>query len=498
MANRYAPLGEAEISLAEKKLSQYVTKLNTVFSSRGLPLLDEEASLASLRAKIEDENLVARYRLANELKSRDEAQSNLLKELSESKKLPDDRNYLSKSFQFLLRVDPSKGEYNKALYEAYQTNPEEFAHWRIKTLLEFDATEAYEAGDDEVALLEFYKAHADICHEAGSFSDILSHKALGVSKELQSASASLSGLIESLDVSYLIDSSSDIDLFAFPDLTKEQMDVVAKNPEIVFGSSAPKPHFDRQLGTHIPSFKKKVDQCKDIGVSFSGKGFFTKYKAAIGNKEISLLDAAKSKESATISTRSKREVAKILDGTKAFQSRYASTFAKRVGEKQGEAYEFARVSAEMRGNFFDRLLHKPIPEFDEFLQSLSDYNDPASPHYLDKDALKRKGANYLSSAKEKGVAEEKMSLIDKRRTSLVRNVMRTIAEMEKDDAKIRASIETDIESRIPSLSFDRTPVFESALELEQDDFDLTSSLEDPADLEKEEYLDEDELEQNNV
>ena len=503
MPKKYLGLTDEEKNIIKAKNEEYLTKYNNFFNETGLVLLNKNVVNNQLEDKLNNEEMVARYRIAQEIKELNAKYKVAYNEASVGIKMPEnDKDYLASSIMFLLKVDgsPESKEYNKSLLESYAKNPVEFTHNRIKYAMNYNPQALIEAGNDKVKLMEFYRDNMALCHEANRFGDIFGIKSLGVPPELQEAKESMKGLIQKINYSgTLIKECEEVEFFALPELDKDKADLVMRNSKKVFGFKLPqtitsilsRQRGDKDNDLSLADYCKKLEE-KGLKID---KNIFLKYKCVHTDpetgkkKEVSLMDFISNKPNVEVVERSKDEILKLNEVSKAFQNRYSLEFQKRMSEKLGKPYNIFNVEKEMAGGLFARVFRKPSQEFQNYMQALKDYTNPEKEGYLNKDNLREAGEQYLHHVNQSGKNLEDMDELRQIRTNLVLNTMSVVSEMQQDDVKIRGQINASINSLLPNdLGI---PKENAVNENELEDFELVeknNNLDLDLDLEEEKDL----------
>ena len=482
MPNKYKPLTNEEKAEARKRYSEYVDKINAYFASVGKPSLDKGQGLKDLEASFNDETKVAKYRIANEAQEREEKQTQLIKQLGEKYKgiaVHDEKNYLARGIKFMLKTDGSKEseKYNDDLVKAYYKNPEDFTHNYFKTLINYDPKELFEIGNDEVKQLEFARDNPALCKFSNEFINISRMQGLNVPKDVSHSLECITGLLEHVAQTGRNPTQyKDLDFFAFPKLTNEQMFEVMRNSRTIFGkglTAGQKQALTPNRGG-TKSFIEYVRPLQDLGFDFAKENPFTKYKAVETDpdtheeKEVSLNDLIDKKPNVTLKPRSYEEIENINDNiTGQFKLKYNFEFQKRLGKNIGKPYNVFNAEKEMKGNLWDRWFHRPSNGFKGFMNALKDYSNPKSSGHLDKTELLRRAkfVNYDINGNRLVPTSE----IERRRMEFVDNTIKTLTEMEQEDAKIREEINKDIASKSvedPS-AIKKEPAFDNDKELEE-------------------------------
>lgn len=461
MPNKYKPLTAEEKNEARKRYLNYVDKINAYFASTGKPLLDKDQGLKDLEASFNDEVKVAKYRISKEIKEREEKQTELVHQLDEKYKgiaVHDQKDYLARGIKFMLKTDGSKEseKYNDDLIKAYNKNPEDFTHTYLKSLLKYDPKELMEIGNDEIKKLEFVRDNDALCAFCNEYINIVRMRNLNVPKEVSHSLECISGLMEHVAKTKKDPTKySDIDFFAFPKLDQEQSFDVLRNSRTVFGgplTQGQKDALNPVNNRGLKSFADYANELKAFGFDFSKENPFTKYKAVETNpetneeKEVSLYDLIDKKPNVTLKERDYEEVINLTDNiTGQRKLKYNFEFQKRLGNNIGKSYNIFSAEKEMKGSLWDRWFNRPSIGFKGFMKALKDYSNPASENYLDKKNLLKWG--HLANNDIFGNKLQATSEIERKRMEFVDNTIKTVREMEADDAKINEQIDNEIVSK---------------------------------------------------
>lgn len=481
MPNKYKPLTAEEKAEARKRYSEYVDKINAYFTSVGKPTIDKEQGLNDLEASFNDEEKVAKYRLSSEIKNKEEKQTEIIRRLGEKYKgiaVHDEKNYIARGIKFMMKTDGSEAseKYNEELVKTYYRNPEDFTHNVLKELVTYNPKELFEIGNDEVKKLEFTLNNRPLCALSNEFINISRMQGLNVPSGVSHSLECITGLMEHVAKTGSNPTRyADLDFFAFPKLSREQAFEVERNSRAVFGGKLTQGQKDVLLPKHggQMSFEEYANKLKKEGFNFDQEQPFTKYKAVktdpITNEkvEVSLNDLIEKKPNVTLEARNYEEIQNITDNiTGQRRLRYNLEFQKRLGNNDGKPYNIFRAEKEMKGSLWDRWFHRPSSGFKGFMRALKDYSNPRSEHYLDKTDLMRwaKMANFDINGNRLQATSE----IDRRRMEFVDNTIKTVNDMERDEAKINAAIADEIASKSVQDpdSIKKEPVFENEKSLE--------------------------------
>ena len=495
---KYKPLTEEEKEAIRAKFKDYIAKYNEFFKNAGLKELDVDDESLKLEERLVNEEMVARYRISQEIKAKDEAYNKAFDEARPGLEFKED--FLNRSIKFLLKTDgtPEAKEYNKTLLKAYADHPVEMAHNRTKNLMHFDPTPLIDISTSKVKSAEFYRDNMALCMEANEFGGIFGQKHFGASPELQEAKESMQGMVQNINtVSAYIPEAEGDDFFALPVLSKDKAALVYQYAKKVFKvDKTPKSILNvlnGQRGAYDIKVPAKVfyEKLAEKGVKV-GKDVFLKYKFVQTDPEtnkqtlVGAYSVVEGKPNITVVERTKEEMVKLNEISKAFQDKYRQEFQTRLGDKRHQEFNMENIDTEMKGGFFARIFRKPSNEFKDYMAALKDYNDPTSKNYLNKNNLKTKADAYMTHVNRSGKPIEKMDALRQKRANMVKDTLFVIDKMEKDDVKIRGQINNSINDVLPKeLSVPKNALFENENDLEDfvlvekdNKIDFSTSIED--------------------
>ena len=491
MPNKYKPLTNEEKEQARKTFEEFIQKTNAFLQKNNQwEQFNYDEELKKFEARLNDQELVARYRLSQELIEKRKAHNAAYDEAKDALKGPNGEeitirnNLLSRSFVYLFKTDGSleSKEYNKDLLNKYAENPEAFTHSLFKKIMNYDPKELIECGNDKVKLIEFYKANEGFCLAAQDFgsASIIENKDFGVIKEMQEAAKSMKGLIEKINYpGNLSEETNYLESFAIPEMNPEKAKYFCDNSKAIYGAGKTPKGVNKVL---LGIFNKKSDlespvdyyqKLKDKGLVFD-KNFFTKYKFIYTDpqtnerKETEAENFLNNKPNVTVEERTPEEIKKLNEFSKTFQDRYYNVFKEKFNTHRGREYNLTEIKNEVKGGFFARIFRRPSNEFKIFMTKLEEYNNPQSANYLNKDALAKAGEAYIrhTGIDIDHLEDARMNSTRTTRVNLVVQTLNTIKELEKDDAKIRNEINASISALSPKdLGIHKEPaVEEDALE----------------------------------
>lgn len=480
MPNEYKPLTEEEKEAARKRFKEILEQYNAFFKRNSLNELDLTEEEKKFEERLNDKEMVARYRIAQEIEEKTKAHNAAFDEAKKGIVFKGD--FLDRSIVFLLKTDGTdeSKQYNIDLLKAYAEHPVEMFHNRVKNLMNFDPTQLIAMGNDKVKLSEYYRDHLALCHEANEFGDGFDRKDIGISKELQIAKESMKGMIQNINyVSTFNGPAGRLDFFAMPVLSPDKADLIIRNTKQVFGENVPtsvksvlfEQRNDQRAKKPITEFYKELSQ-KGVKVD---KNVFLKYKFVETNPEtneqklVGVYTFLAGKPNVTAVERTNAEILKLNEVSKAFQDRYRAEFQERLGNKRGNQFNMDDVETEMKGGFFARIFRKPSTEFKEYMTALKDYNDPTKKNYLNKDNLKAKAEAYMTHVNRGGKPINKMDSLRQKRANMVLDTLSVVNKMEQDDIKIRGEINKTINDLLPKdLGVPKNAAIENGNEIEDD------------------------------
>jgi hypothetical protein len=479
----YKPLTQEEKEQIKQKFNDIITKYNAAFKQACLTELDITAEEAKLEERMNNEEMVARYRIGQEINAKDEACTKAFDEAKGNLVFKED--FLDRSIKFLLKTDgtPESKEYNKKLLKAYADHPVEMAHNRIKNMMNYDPTPLIDISTDKVKAAEFYRDNMALCMEANEFGGIFGQKHFGVSPLLYEARESMAGMIQNMNyVSCYLPEANGMEFFAMPVLSKDKANLIYNNAKKVFDVDKVPKDIQNVLRSQRGDYDSKIstkefyDKLREKGVKVD-KNVFLKYKFVQTDPEtnkqklVGVYSLIAGKPNITVVERSKDEMLRLNEVSKAFQDKYRAEFQARLGNRRQQEFNMENIETEMKGGFFARIFRKPSNEFKEYMAALKEYNDPASKNYLNRDNLKTKGEAYMTHVNRSGKPIERMDALRQKRANMVKDTLAVVDKMEKDDSKIRGEINKSINELLPKeLGVPKNSAIENENDL--DDFVL--------------------------
>ena len=467
----------------------YVKKYNAVLEkvneSRAegekLPLLDANKCMDDLLARAKNPEYVALYNISYEITNREEKQNTImdnLKKLYPQYSELSSRNYLARSLKFLFRTDGTDEdfEYNKKLFESYIKNPEGFTYARYKKMLDLDPKEIIACGDDKVKNLEYYRDHTAFLYECNEFNDPIrvgEYKYFGANNDFINNVESFKGMYQKMNYP-----SGKVNtrygnyscFMGIPNLTQEQAKAIQKNYgkvhfEVVKdenGIERNKPinmpvneqaHIRDMAGDPDPRVIPQAyfKSLEDKGLKVD-KDIFLKYKPIYTNPNtgkqevVSLQRYLNGENNITLHERTKDEIDRIKNMTKAYDLKCNFEFQKRMGEALETDYNIFKIINENKGGFMENLFNKTSKEYNEFIKALADYTNPdkSGNGYLDKDSLGNKALKYLQHTQDVKPEKNETNATRASRIRLANAVIDTLSGLNTDKKKLDAEFYNQI------------------------------------------------------
>jgi hypothetical protein len=261
-------------------------------------------------------------------------------------------------------------------------------------------------------------------------------------------------------VSCYLPEANGMEFFAMPVLSKDKANLIYNNAKKIFDVDIVPKDIQNVLKSQRGDYNNKIstkefyDKLAEKGVKV-GKDVFLKYKFVQTDPEtnkqtlVGAYSVIEGKPNITVVERTKEEIVKLNEISKAFQDKYRAEFQSRLGNKRQQEFNMENIETEMKGGFFARIFRKPSNEFKEYMAALKEYNDPASKNYLNRDNLKTKGEAYMTHVNRSGKPIERMDALRQKRANMVKDTLAVVDKMEKDDSKIRGEINKSINDLLP-------------------------------------------------
>ena len=372
--------------------------------------------------------------------------------------MPQERLSLARTFQSALKTENTEQakEYNENLYREYQSDPDKVFYKRYKEVLEFNPQKLLNALDDKQKLADFYLENQTVCDDAFVYDSAISNKYFDINKDLQKSASGMSKTIESLNIAKKVCDADMVDYFSFPKMTSEQYNMVmAGNPSKYMTKGAPlQPKFNQFVAPAKPEeVKAEFQAIKNHGLIL-GKGFFLRYKALEHDdktnttKEIPIEDAVKNYKSngnITIEERSRNEIFNLRRINDTYDREYMNIWQEKFAKNyKDKPFDFDEIKEANKGGKFERLFNRTSKEYQEFIRTLGEYNNPESPNYMNKELLKETAQAYFDYKTERGISFNRIDKTGQDRLMLVSAVIQTINDMDNNEKEVSAKINNAI------------------------------------------------------
>ena len=412
-----------------------------------------------LENKLEDEAEVKYYKTLQAIGDRERKQKEIYQKLIEDYgDMPQERLSLARTFQSALKTENTEQakEYNENLYREYQSDPDKVFYKRYKEVLEFNPQKLLNALDDKQKLADFYLENQTVCDDAFVYDSAISNKYFDINKDLQKSASGMSKTIESLNIAKKVCDADMVDYFSFPKMTSEQYNMVmAGNPSKYMTKGAPlQPKFNQFVAPAKPEeVKAEFQAIKNHGLML-GKGFFLRYKALEHDdktnttKEIPIEDAVKNYKSngnITIEERSRNEIFNLRRINDTYDREYMNIWQEKFAKNyKDKPFDFDEIKEANKGGTFERLFNRTSKEYQEFIRTLGEYNNPESPNYMNKELLKETAQAYFDYKTERGISFNRIDKTGQDRLMLVSAVIQTINDMDNNEKEVSAKINNAI------------------------------------------------------
>lgn len=166
----------------------------------------------------------------------------------------------------------------------------------------------------------------------------------------------------------------------------------------------------------------------------------------------------------------------MLDDNKnnvAFNKEYLKIWQKTFSKNyQKEPFDLDSLIEKHRGSFMDRLLRKSSSQYNAFITTFKEFNDPNSPNYLNNDLLREKGEAYLDYRSEKGISFSKLDQNGREKLKFISATIKTIDEVEA----YKKDITEQINNSLKRESFLEPDEVEENINGNQIDDDLSNDM----------------------
>lgn len=456
--SKYPPLTDREKKEIIARHKDLVDKLNAVLPEGQKVTYDK-----NILKKLNDPEVVAVYRIGNEMKDIGEKQERIRADLE--KRFGKYNGYkehpFARNFNYYLRVDDTEDakKFNEKLYDDYLHNPDKLAYIRYKDVLKINPQEILDCKDSHYKLAEYFKKNYSALKDGFEFGNCFKYvySTQGMKDAVDAISSQLNymGRIEK-QIVYI---GSTIDYFAMPNLTKEQADILAEKAADFKKLDPDNTNFIPYLFQELEKGKEDIftffENVKKSGAEL-GPGSIVKYKPITKDKynghekEIEfykMFDDDHNQNDKVIykmKARTDDEIKRIRLITCNASYMYAEEWRKRFNQRTNlGTNDPTRIESRLKLGFFSRLLKGNSYQYDRLMKAYKEFNDPNHKNYLNEDLLKEAAEHYRDRKSSQGYTGEGNS-IDNRRMKFALDIIATCDQCKEDQAKIFSEIDSDL------------------------------------------------------
>lgn len=364
----------------------------------------------NLEKELDKEENIALYRIGQQVHEKQLQQQAILKNMEGKYGKRTESNCMSRSLQYVFDTSGTKEaqKYNERIYRDYMQDPNKVAYQRYKGVLDFNPREAFDTRNDKVKLAEYYVKTYPLCEEAFVFHSVVENG--NSTPAMKEAITSMKKPLEVLSYpKNIVNTAYDLDNFAFPKMTAQQVEHYFNNAHedllnltptvntklngVLEEATMDKPwQYYGKLQKHdIPLEESTFLKNKPVE-KIENNGEVT-YKEVIYDKLI-----ASKQGQVVLKQRSEDEIFKVRCMNKSFVKQYTKWWGKEFQEIRGEEgpFDLARIEDRHKGGFFERYIwHSTSNEYKEMIQAMKDFHNPESEHFGDKVHLKGKANAYI-------------------------------------------------------------------------------------------------------
>ncbi|MBP5216990.1 MAG: hypothetical protein J6038_04060, partial [Bacilli bacterium] len=395
---KYQPLTEEEKKKILERHKELVERFNRTLPDNMKVKIDPD-----LEQKLDDPKVYGVYRIAQQMEQKKAIQRKIESELeSRFGKCKARQNPIGRAFFYELDPSgtPEAEAYNEKLYKDYIEDPYKVVYKSYSKAMNADPTKAYECDDDPLKLAEYYRDTYPLCEEGFVFRSITSTG--DVLKEMKNAES----IVKPMEtIGYpvnMMKAACNLDYFACPKLSLEQSLLIQNTDhDLILEGGEP---FKRILDE--PLVNQTIESPKSFFGKFVEKGIPLKEGMFVKNRPESYeLDASGKKtnvkeikyddffhpragQNVQLSERTGKSLLGVQAMNKSLENRYLKAWQESFNKKQGTVGEFDvnQIERQHRGGILERyVFFSTSRQYKRFLQAFKDYNDPNSPHYLDKE-----------------------------------------------------------------------------------------------------------------
>ena len=437
---KYKPFSKEEKEKIIARHKEIVDELN-----KHLPYGQKLKYNENLEKELDKPESAALYRIGQEFHQKQLQQKAILNQMEGKYGKRPESNCMSRSLQYVFDTSGTKEaeKYNERIYRDYMQDPAKVAYQRYKDMLNFNPREVFDTHNDKVKLAEYYAKTYPLCEEAFVFYSSVGKS--GPNKEMKEAITSMKKPLEVLSYpANIVKNAHDLDNFAFPDISAQQVEAYFNNAHEDIMNLSPTVNAKLNFALEEAVMDKPWQyfgklQRQNIPLE---SGAFLKYKPVkrienngeVTFKEVSYDELMASKQGQVVlKQRSEDEIFKIRCMNKSFTKQYTKWWGKEFQEIRGEQGNFNLEQIEKRhkGGFFENYIwHSTSKEYKEMIQAMKDFHNPESEHFGDKVHLKGKAGAYIDRKmlKQGYATLDQMKGTSKDRTQLALDIIEACDE----------------------------------------------------------------------
>lgn len=499
--SKYPPLTKEEKRTIIARHKDLVDKFNAI-----LPEGQKVSYDKNLLKKLNDPEVVAVYRIANEMKQVIAQQDEIRAELkSRFGEYQGGTNPFMRNLAYGFRLDRSiqAKKHNEKTYHDYLVNPNRLAYVRYKNVFKLNPQEIIACKGSPAKLAEYYKKNFTAIKDAWEFAN--SSRRMDLTPAMKDMADSICdqlNLLGSIEKEIMTVGST-LEYFAYPKITQAQGLILSEKPhefkqlELATGIEE-NPSFnayvqlsmEKEANLDICSIFERINE-KGGHV---GEGSMTKYKIISKNKlnghekdaDVGkLFPEANPNQNRdpnldyTVKPRNDEELKHIRIMTFDASYRYANAWRARFEDRNGfGTFDPDRIESRLKLGFFSSWFGRGNSrEYNRLMETYRQFNDPRHKNYLREDLLKEAAVNYRDRKANQGHTGQGNSL-DDRRMKFANDVIATCEQCKAEQDLIFRNIDYEFSAGYPQK---REPFLEDE-EVEEKEYEYKV---DSKELEKE-------------
>jgi hypothetical protein len=209
-------------------------------------------------------------------------------------------------------------------------------------------------------------------------------------------------------------------------------------------------------------------------------GFFIQHRAFTRNDrnervELPLEDAINQvrngNQNIFFERRSQAEMEEMRKINKTYEREYLKVWQDKFSRAfDGRPFNYDQIKDHHKGNIFERIGFRTSREYNTFIDALKDFNDPNSPHYLNKERLRNAANGYIDHKAEQGISLNRMDKTGRDRILLASSVIKALDQME-DKVAVNAEIENRLRENDYRSVIEIQPAINNQAEVQENFFD---------------------------